>query len=178
MKEAAFQHTQPSSRVATRPNSPAIWPDPGDNFFAELTIPPWDYKLLFQPGGDVSIYELSGFEFSVETNTTFVNDPVGSNLGSLSVTGNATSRDFVHTFTESVSVSNDATSWTAETNFFPLRPGLVGFDTVHLADGVRPFSETTGEISLLGSPTALLSAPFSTSFSVDFAFTERVSRTR
>ena len=29
MKEAGFQSNQPSRRVATRPNSPTIWPDPG-----------------------------------------------------------------------------------------------------------------------------------------------------
>ena len=30
MKEAGFQSNQPSRRVATRPNSPTIWPDPGE----------------------------------------------------------------------------------------------------------------------------------------------------
>jgi hypothetical protein len=144
----------------------------GDNFFAELTIPPWDLKLLFEPAGAVSIYELSGFEFSVETDTTFIDDAAGSHIGFLSVAGDATAADYVHTFSRTTSAANGASRWTAVTNFFPLGPGLVGFDTVHLANGATPFSETTGQISLEGSPAAVLESAFRTDFDVVFAFTD------
>ena len=151
---------------------PAFLAAVGDGFFAELTIPPWDYKLLFQPDDDLSLYELSGFEFFVETDTTFVDDAAGSHVGALSVAGNATNADYVHTFTESVSVSNGATRWTALTHFFPMGPGLVGFETAHLANGGTPFSETTGQISFGGNPAASLAEPFFTHFTSDFAFTD------